>query len=70
MVTAACIGQHRPQPLAAGKDRVAHGAVNRGGHGFALGKQLFQRPVGQLRAFLRIAISHRRGIALMINEAG
>jgi hypothetical protein len=45
-------GQHRPQTLAAGKGGVAHGAVDRGGHGIGAGKQFLQRAVGQLRALL------------------
>ena len=42
--------KHGPQPLAAGKDGVAHGAMNRRGHRFDAGKQLFEGAIGQLRA--------------------
>ena len=63
-------GQHRPEALAAGKDGVAHGAVNRGRHGVYAGKQLLQRPVGQLRALLNQRFHVGRHCFLMLDERG
>ena len=45
-------GEHRAQALAAGKDGVAHGAVNRSGNRFDGGNESLKRAVGELRAFL------------------
>ncbi len=45
-------GENRPQPLAPGKNGVAHGAVDRGRDGFDAGNKRLQRSVRQLRAFL------------------
>ncbi len=45
-------GEHGAQALAAGKDRVAHGAVDRRGTVSTRGNQRFERAIGEFRAFL------------------
>src|SRR6185312_9361774 len=45
-------GEHGAQALAAGEDRVAHGAVNGGRNGARGGDKFLERAVRQLRAFL------------------
>ena len=45
-------GEHRPETLAAGKDGVAHGAVDGDRNSVRGGDQLFQRLVGEVGAFL------------------